>query len=96
MLKGGYQIIDLGNRNFHHLVGITIPGIYDKIEGTRKPILLSGFKYADVEFKDMFVNFTVSGSNFVATVYPVFFDGANNYLNISVNSNDVVEVNFFD
>lgn len=36
MSKGGYQIIDLKNKNHNIGEAVHHEGIYDKIEGTRK------------------------------------------------------------
>lgn len=69
MLTGGYQIIDLDNVNHTPGVGILHEGIYDKIEGTRKAILLSGLVVDDIEYRDIFVEVRVNESNFVMTVY---------------------------
>lgn len=69
MLTGGYQIIDLDNVNHTTGVGILHEGIYDKIEGTRKAILLSGLVVDDIEYRDIFVEVRVNESNFVMTVY---------------------------
>ena len=68
MQKGGYQIIDL--RDHAHTAGIgeIHEGIYDKIEGTRKAILLSGLILDGVEYHDIFIFPTVNGSNYVAVV----------------------------
>lgn len=69
MKIGGYQIVDLKNVNHELSVGMVHEGIYDIIESTRKPILLSGIHIDDKEFHDSYANFSVSGTNFVATVY---------------------------
>lgn len=68
MLKGGYQIIDFNDHNHTVGVGAVHEGIYDKIEGTRKAILLSGIVVGGTEYHDMFVFPTVDGSNFVMTL----------------------------
>lgn len=67
MKIGGYQIIDLRETP---IVGtITVPGVYDLIEGTNKAILISGFVHNGTEYNDAFVQFTVSGSDFVGDLY---------------------------
>lgn len=45
------------------------PDIYDKIEGTTKPILLSGINVGGTELHDAFVEFKASGSSFIANAY---------------------------
>ena len=73
MKKGGYQIIDLENKSLKVGVGIEYPYIYDKIEGTTKPILLSGINIVGTELHDAFVEFKASGSSFVANAYGYVF-----------------------
>lgn len=88
MTKGGYQIIDLGNIEHRLEQGMVHDGIYDKIEGTRKAILLSGINVQGVEFNDTYIFPCVNGSNFVAVV------GDNPTTNeryvINIQDNDVV------
>ena len=88
MVKGGYQIINLNNHNHTSGVGAIHEGIYDKIEGTKKPILLSGITIDAVEYHDTFIFPCVNGTNFVAVV------GRNPTLNkeyhINIQDNDVV------
>lgn len=69
MQKGGYQIIDLKGLNFVVGTAQTVDGIYDKIEGTKKPLYVSGIQIAGVEYHDTYVDFTVSTGNFVGTIY---------------------------
>lgn len=69
MIKGGYQILDLRDRNFVIGAGSTINGAYETIEGTRKAILVSGIVIAGVEYHDTFAEFTVVGSNYTAQLY---------------------------
>ena len=54
MTKGGYQILDLKNLVIKSVGGgeynsINIPGIYEKIKGTNKPILVTGVVWGDQE-----------------------------------------------
>ena len=69
MTKGGYQIIDLKNEALTSGVGVVYDGIYDKVKGTRKPILVSGLNVGGTEYHDSFVDFTVSGTTFTGTIY---------------------------
>ena len=68
MLKGGYQIINLNDHPHTSGVGAVHEGIYDKIEGTRKPIMVSGITVDAVEYHDTFIFPTVNGTNFVAVI----------------------------
>ena len=88
MLKGGYQIIDLGDKEHTSGVGMTHDGIYDKIEGTRKAILLSGIVIDDVEYHDTFINPVVNGTKYVAVVN--VNPSKNEEYVINIQDNDVV------
>lgn len=71
MIKGGYKIIDFKDTPFI-TGGVTmmIEGIYDTIEASyRKPLLLSGLTIDGIEREDVFATPTLSGSNYVFTVY---------------------------
>lgn len=71
MIKGGYKIIDF--RDYPLTTGavaVTIDGIYDTVEASyRKPMLLSGLTIDTTEHSDTFAQPTISGSNYVFTVY---------------------------
>lgn len=69
MARGGYQIIDLKNKNLTSGVGMVYEDCYEKVKNTSKTILLTGIQVENVEYKDAFVNLTVSGSAFVGEVY---------------------------
>lgn len=69
MRHGGYIIIDLQGKELLDGVGMVVDGIYDKVEGTSKAILVSGFNFEGVEYKDTFVAFSVVGSAFVGKIY---------------------------
>lgn len=69
MTKGGYQILDLSGHSFTTGVTGYVKDAYGKIEGTRKVILVSGLEVDGTEYRDAFVDFSVSTSNFVGTMY---------------------------
>lgn len=69
MNKGGYQILDLSGYNFVTDVSQNVEGAYEKIEGTRKVILVSGLTCDGVEYRDAFVDFNVESGNFVGSMY---------------------------
>ena len=71
MTKGGYQILDLSGYNFNRNQSQIVKGAYEKIEGTRKVILVSGLVCDGIEYRDAFVNFTVESGNFVGSMYDV-------------------------
>ena len=88
MQKGGYQIINLNDHPHTSGVGVVHEGIYEKIEGTRKPILLSGITVDAVEYHDIYIFPTVNGSNYSALVGILPTEGKMLYINIQ--DNDVV------
>ena len=91
MLKGGYQIIDLENKNHDLNVGVVHQGIYDKIEGTRKAILLSGLVFDSTEAHDCFALPSIDGDRYVFPI--VTYNGANLVtLLVTVEDTDVVTV----
>lgn len=69
MTKGGYQILDLSSNSFTTGASAYVKGAYEKIEGTRKVILVSGLEVDGVEYRDAFVDFTVDSGNYVGTMY---------------------------
>lgn len=71
MTKGGYQILDLSGNSFTRETTVYVKGAYEKIEGTRKVILVSGLEVDGVEYRDAFVNFTNESGNFVGSIYDV-------------------------
>lgn len=86
MLKGGYQILDLQNKNLRSGIGMIIDGAYDKVAGNRKVILVSGLNYDGREYRDTFVEFhNPNGQN---TTYRGTIYGNT----ITVETNDEVTV----
>lgn len=63
---GGYTIVNLHDVNFTIGTGQKIPGIYDKIEGTRKPILLTGITVGGIERMDRYTCFGLEGTTYVS------------------------------
>lgn len=68
-MRGGYQIIDLKNKNLTTDVGMVYDGIYEKMESTRKPILVTGMQLDDKEYRDAFVDFTLVGSAYMGEIH---------------------------
>lgn len=88
MNVGGYQIIDLKNFPFDSSKGnsVVIDGIYEKIEGTLKPILLTGIVINDMEVRNLFVFPSYTGSS-----YGIFFGSMiDNVQGFEISSSDVV------
>lgn len=85
MKIGGYQIIDLGGKKLTSNVGMTYNGLYEKIEGTNKPILVSGINLGGKEYHDTWCEFNVNGSNYEGLIYGN---------KIVIQDNDVITVTF--
>lgn len=68
-MRGGYQIIDLKNKNLTDGVGTKYDNVYDAMKGTKKTVLITGMKVNDVEYRDCYVDFTLSGTAYVGTIY---------------------------
>lgn len=69
MLKGGYKIIDLHGKNIS-ADAVTIPNIYEEIEGNYyKPLLLSGIVISDIERADVFISVISNSGNYVISIY---------------------------
>lgn len=88
MTIGGYQIINLNDVNHTLETGVVHEGIYEKIEGTRKPILLSGITVAGVEYHDTYILPVVNDSSYVAVVGRN--PSTNTELRITIEDDDVV------
>ena len=69
MNKGGYQILDFKNTNFALGTGAVVAGVYGKIAGTKKPILVSGIVIAGTEYHDTYVDFTINNTAFEGIIY---------------------------
>lgn len=70
MAKGGYQIIDLKNKLIDDTTGVVFKGLYDKIEGCTKAILLERINIDlgssnTLEIPAAFVVFTEVSDTFV-------------------------------
>lgn len=68
MIKGGYQIIDLENKYLNLNVGMVYEGLYEQIENTTKPILISGLAIEDTSYSDLYSYPTVDGSDYVFVI----------------------------
>lgn len=84
MVKGGYQIINLGGVAHTLNIGMQHENLYGRIEGTQKPILLSGLNIGGFDYHDVYVEPKVVGSSYVIEAYGY---------SISINDNDVVVIN---
>lgn len=69
MKTGGYQILDFSGFPITTGTPVTVPGVYDKIEGTHKVCLVSGVVLDTVECHDAFVTPVVNASDFTFSAY---------------------------
>lgn len=68
-MRGGYQIIDLKNKNLTDGVGMVYDDVYDTMEGTRKTVLITGMQVDDVEYRDCYVDFTLTGKAYIGAIH---------------------------
>lgn len=66
--NGGYKIINLENKELKLNVGMVYDGIYDEIEGSRKPLLISGLNIDGDEYHDFYSTPIVSNGSFIIGV----------------------------
>lgn len=70
MIRGGYHILDFKDKNVTAESAVTIPGIYEGIEGSyRKAILASGITLDGVEQRDIFVDLVHTDNSYTFTAY---------------------------
>lgn len=80
--NGGYKIIDLKNKELKINVGMVYDGIYDEIESTRKPLLISGLNIDGDEYHDFYSTPIVSsGSIFIIPVMGT--DGVTHHIEVA-------------
>lgn len=91
--NGGYKIVNLEGFSFTSGVGQTVKGIYENIENTNKPILVSGLEIDGVEIKDFFTLFSVSSTNFVGNSTLNFSGSTLTAYVITVTDEDLVTIN---
>lgn len=77
-MTGGYKIIDLGYTNFTTSAPVTVPGIYEKIQTSRKAVLLEHFLIGGTWCRPCFPEITASGTSFTFDVYGKTFTVENN------------------
>lgn len=84
---GGYQIIDLTDYVFSS-TPVTIPGIYEKINNTKKPIVFEGLNISmdgsTVQFKSFFPILVKDGADYATNI--------GNNIVIVIGSNDYIAI----
>lgn len=83
-MLGGYTIINLGGKD---IVGsVKIDGIYERLEASNKAKLVSGLVINGTEYDDMFLLFTVVGTNFVGKI----MNGNGKLITLTITQEDLV------
>ena len=88
MIRGGYKIIDLKNKELTVDVGMVYEGIYESIESTNKPILLSGLNIGGKEYPDFWAFPEIYESNY----YFILTSSSGDTTKITIEDTDVVTV----
>ena len=89
MYKGGYQIIDISGINFDLNKPEKVKGVYEKVSGTTKPIMISDFKVAGKHERAAFVQAVRNASS---TDYNMLVNNATgNYL-MTISKNDMFKI----
>ena len=97
MKKGSYQIINLKNINFGNVGGdykeaVKITGIYDKIENTKKAILVTGIRYNGKPYPTGFYKVKLEDQAYRITIGTVGEEGDIKNIDIVIQSSDVVQI----
>lgn len=93
-MTNGYKVIDLG----YALIGgegITVPGIYEAIEGATKPVMLAGVNVRGTEISPTYVTFGVSGQDMIASIITTSTETSISGYTVKVTDEDLVTVNGF-
>lgn len=95
--KGAYVIIDLSDYNITSTGSytVTIPGIYDKLESTTKPVLISGLTIEGKVYRDAFAECQVSGSDIAVYLDHIKWTGPAGVVNnvtLTVKADDSISI----
>ena len=89
MYKGGYQIIDLSGVKFELPGSAKVKGVYEKVSGTTKPIMISDFTVGGKHERAAFVQAVKSDQN--SDYNMLVANSTGNYL-IIISKNDMVKI----
>lgn len=90
MARGGYQVLDIKNKDLTIGEATEITGTYETLEGNyRKAILLSNLVIGGVEYPNRFVEFGTEQSKFVTHLS---IDGGVTQLKLTIDDNDMVKI----
>lgn len=98
-MRGGYKIIDLKGHTLTLAASVTVPGIYEAIEGSYKAFLIENLTFvaaneATVELPATFTNFTKVGTDFKTFVQTAIYGETNSFITyeITVGDDDAVSL----
>lgn len=92
-MKGGYQIINLiGADIATNGVGITIPGVYDTVEGSNKVILFENFSVDGIDIKPCMVNVVARQTEFTGLLFSSLGEGGITSYFITIADDDILTV----
>lgn len=78
MVKGGYKIVNFKGTNITSENGATVSGVYESLENNyRKAVMISGVVVDGTEHNDIFIDVSVSGSDYTFTAYGKTFTVTN-------------------
>lgn len=89
MYKGGYQIIDISGKNFELPGSAKFKGVYEKVSGTTKPIMISDFTVGGKHERAAFVQATRNAST---SDYNMLVANSTGKYLITITKNDMVQI----
>lgn len=89
MVKGGYQIIDISGVKFELPGSAKIKGVYEKVSGTTKPIMISDFTVGGIHERALFVQLTRNETTLEYST--VIANNGGHYL-ITIRKDDTVKI----
>ena len=89
MYKGGYQIIDISGVNFELPGAAKVKGVYEKVSGTTKPIMISDFTVGGKHERAAFVQ---AVRNAQTNDYNMTVDNSTGKYLITITKNNMVKI----
>lgn len=100
-MRGGYKILDFKSKPLTLAESVTIPGIYEDIEGSYKAFLIENLTFtasndALIELPATFANFTKVGTEFKTFVQTAIYGETKSYIayEITVGDSDAVSIKY--
>ena len=89
MYKGGYQIIDISGKKFELPGSALFKGVYEKVSGTTKPIMISDFTVGGKHERAAFVQAVKSDQN---SDYQILVPNSTGQYLITIKASDLVKI----